>query len=374
MTTLHSIARTGNPDDMPTAPRPHPEYTIVTQVKAHRVVYFTDDADYQPPMDGDWYYVSSFQGPLPDGMTLRNCWRWRFNGTAFVDAGEAPGRSRIEKLLDYNRGALQKLLREKIDTIRQPLLPSCLGGEALRQAKLAQANAYLRSESGADLAQLRAVAVARNMDLAQAAALVIRRANETQQALLETERFREQLAQAIESADNEQQLAELRSWLLDHVYPELSSAFKWRTDDTRPANPAASLSDVQRVHEIARLKAQLREAINAMRESLHSAYVLNEEVRKQKVRLAQTLVASRGVKQAGVDYCLLEGYAEGRQIPLLEAAQLLLKATAQAASVLQATECQKDRLLFRIENVLTYRELQEVEQEMKNLKQPPSSI
>lgn len=356
------------------APRPHPAYTIVTQVKAHRVVYFTDDADYQPPMEGDWYYVSSFQGPLPDGMTLRNCWRWRFNGTEFVDAGEAPGRSRSEKLLDYNRGALQKLLREKIDTIRQPLLPSCLGGEALRRAKLDQAKAYLLNDSKEDLALLRAVAVARNMDLAQAASLIVARADETQRALLETERFREQLAQAIETAGTEQQLAELRSWLLDHVYPELSSAFKWRTDDTRPADSAAALGDVQRVHEIARLKAQLREAINASRASLHSDYVLNEEVRKQKVRLAQTLVAARGVKQVGVDYGLLEGYAEGRQVSLLEAAQLLLASTAQAASVLHATECQKDRLLFRIENVLTHRDLQDVEQEMKNLPQPMSSI
>ena len=63
--------------------------TIVTQVKSNRVVYFTDDADYLPPTDGDWYYVSSTLGDLPKGMSLRNCWRWRFNGGVFTDAGAA---------------------------------------------------------------------------------------------------------------------------------------------------------------------------------------------------------------------------------------------------------------------------------------------
>ncbi len=47
---------------------------IVSQVKSHRVVYFTDDPGYTPPTEGDWYYVSPYQGELPQAMSLRNCW------------------------------------------------------------------------------------------------------------------------------------------------------------------------------------------------------------------------------------------------------------------------------------------------------------
>jgi hypothetical protein len=35
-------------------------WIVVTQVKSDRVVYFTDDPGYQPPMEGDWYYCSPF--------------------------------------------------------------------------------------------------------------------------------------------------------------------------------------------------------------------------------------------------------------------------------------------------------------------------
>ena len=92
-----------------------PTTIIVSQVKSNRVVYFTDDLDYQPPMEGDWYYVSTYQGPLPKDMTLRNCWGWRFNGGVFKDAREAPRQSAAESLLENNRKALRRLLREKID-------------------------------------------------------------------------------------------------------------------------------------------------------------------------------------------------------------------------------------------------------------------
>src|SRR5437879_693223 len=75
-------------------------YTVVTQVKSNRVVYFTDDADYVTPMDGDWYYVSNYHGALPKGMTLRNCWRWRFNGGVFTDGGaHKPEKSAKQALI-----------------------------------------------------------------------------------------------------------------------------------------------------------------------------------------------------------------------------------------------------------------------------------
>lgn len=118
-------------------------WIVVTQVKSHRVVYFTDDQSYQPPMDGDWYYYSPYTGDLPVSMTLRNCWGWRFNGSSFVDAREVVKNTREETLIESNRQVLLKILNEKINVIRQPFMPSCRGGDVVRELKLLEAEDYL---------------------------------------------------------------------------------------------------------------------------------------------------------------------------------------------------------------------------------------
>ena len=61
-------------------------WIVISQTQSSRVVYVTDDVDYQPPSHGDWYCVNTYRGPLPESMTSHNCWRWRFDGGAFVDA------------------------------------------------------------------------------------------------------------------------------------------------------------------------------------------------------------------------------------------------------------------------------------------------
>src|SRR4051812_48038046 len=115
-------------------------HIIVTQVKSNRVVYFTDDPDYSPPMEGDWYYVSSYRGELPADMSLRNCWRWRFNGGVFKDTKpERPAKDARQRLVDHNRSALLGILSEKINAVRAPYAPSCSLGAAVREEKLREA-------------------------------------------------------------------------------------------------------------------------------------------------------------------------------------------------------------------------------------------
>lgn len=346
-------------------------WVIVSQVKSNRVVYFTNDPDYQPPMEGDWYYCSTYQGALPEGMTLRNCWGWRFNGGVFADVRETPKQSTRELLLDNNRKALLRILRDKINTVREPFLPTCAHGEAVRNAKLHAAQAYLENPDSLQptdrLSPLQAVAVARHISLLEAAELIVAKAGEVERVLLETERFREQLTQAIQSAQTEAQLLELREWLLDQVYPELTRQFKFRVENTEPPNLDALLQDTQRLHEIARLKVELREAINKKRAPIQSDYIQNDEIRKHKARLAQALLANNGIKQDGVDYRALEAYAEGRNLSLLDAAQLLVNSMAVAADLLVQTERVKDRMLSRIEAAKTLRDIQAIEKELEAL-------
>lgn len=338
-------------------------WTIVSQVKSHRIVYFTDDPDYQPPAQGDWYYCSPYEGSLPPGMTLRNCWGWRFNGSTFVDAREPKKADAKESLLESNRQALLKLLREKIDEVRKPWLATCRGGDVVRSQKLQAARDFLdgREASADAMAILEAVAVSRQITLTEAAQLVHDRKQQMDRVLLESERFREQLTQAIAAAKSQPQLLEIREWIQERVYPELSQRFVFPVDNTRPIDLDQPLGETQQVHERARLRARLRELINAKRQTLDSAYVRNEEVWRHKGRIAQAVLAHDGELPPGMDGSVLEAYATARGVSLAVCAETVVQALAQAAQVLTETEAMKDAYLARIDGARNLREIREIE-------------
>lgn len=336
-------------------------WLIVTQVKSNRVVYYTDDPAYQPPMEGDWYYCSVHDGPLPPGMALRNCWGWRFNGGVFSDARPAAAPSANEALLDSNRKALLTLLKERIDEIRLPFRPRCQDGDAVRQAKLAEARAFLHpaAQAGASHSYplLEAVAVARHISLEAAARLVLHKAEETWCVLHETERFREQLTVALLDARTQAQLHELRAWMLDRVYPELSRSLRFSVPNTEPPQPDAPLGDTRRVHEAARLKVQLRDLVNWQRASLHSDYIQNDAMRRHKARLAQKLLDHPCGQHDDEEMAPLAAYAAARQLDLPAAAHLLLQSVAQADALLLRTEAMRDRMLARIDAIACERDI-----------------
>ena len=353
-------------------------WIVISQCKSDRVVYFTDDPHYQPPMEGDWYYCSTYLGDLPHGMTLRNCWGWRFRGSQFHDAREPAKVTTAEKLIDNNRRALLRLLKDKIDEIRKPYAPSCLDGQALRVIKLQQARNWLEHmTSAADTidadrawAYLAQVAQARGCAMEQAAKLIVARAQTQEQMWLETERFREQLTQLIQESQSQTQLLEIREWLLDAVYPELSHQFKYTQSNTEPIDTSAGLSDITRLHEITRLKAQLRETINNQRKHLHTAYVLGEQVWQHKLKQAQQWLsrpASMPDDDASPGFELLDSYAQAKNWNKTEAAQALLDAASAASQTLLDTERSKDQLLSRIENVKTLADVQQLQQELNEL-------
>ncbi|SDG96138.1 hypothetical protein [Propionivibrio dicarboxylicus] len=369
MSDMNDMTFTEQP--IPAAAANVPRYTIVSQVKSNRVVYFTDDPDYRPPTDDDWYYVSGYAGALPEAMTLRNCWGWRFNGGVFIDAREAPRQSAAEALLEANRKALMRILHEKIGAVRKPFLSSCAYGDVVRQAKHREACEFLaqpeRPSIGASFKMLEAVAVARNCTMLEAARLVAAKAEETERVLLESERFREQMSQAIANARDEKTLLQLREWLLDKVYPELTKEFKYRIDNTEPIDLDAPVADTHRLHEIARLKVKLREAINRKREPLGSGYCGNEEIRRHKAMLAQSLLDNDGRPCDGVDYDALSIYAEARGLSLFDAARLLVGSVAEGRELLLQTEQIKDRILARIDAIKTLRDIQDLETRLEEL-------
>jgi len=337
-------------------------WLIVSQVKSNRVLYFTDDQDYRPSEEGDWCYVSSHLGELPAEMTLRNCWSWRYDGEKFLDAREAPARPKREALVENNRRALMTLLNDKIAAVRAPYEPSTAMGEAVRRAKLDEA-IHFQSLAVAPAAPppgrrseyplLEAAAVARNITMTAAAELIVTKAMECTTVLCESERFREQMARAIEVAETDTDLLALREWLLNDIYPALSERFKYPIDRTKPIDPDAPLDAVTLTHERARLKAQLREKINLKRASLHSDYVQNDAMLKHKAKLAQLVLANGGVAPEGVDCTLLQSYAEARGMELAEVARLVDQGLNSASQLLSHTEVSKDLIIYNIESTKT---------------------
>ena len=341
---------------------------IVSQVKSNRVVYFTDDADYEPPLKGDWYYISHYTGELPEGMSLRNCWRWRFNGGVFTDAKTTKQKTAVERLVDNNRRALLKILQEKMNALRRPLLPKGTFGTLIRVKKLAQANAYLAQDiECTEMFLLQGVASSRGISMMEAAQLVIEKSADANRILEETEIEWERIAALIRNAKTENELLDLRAYLLDEVHPELSSKLAYKIPHTKPIDLNAPLSRVHRTHEVARLKAQLREHINSLRSGLVSDYIGEDDISRSTLELAKMYLDN---EQQAVDceqFPLLQSRADLLGASLKEVAESVEEKERQAEELRFQTELKKNKLLRRIETIQSIHDVQETSLAIKQL-------
>lgn len=341
-------------------------WIVVTQVKSNRVVYFTDDADYQPAMDGDWYFVSQYLGELPAAMTLRNCWGWRFNGGVFKDVRDPEPKPQLEQLLESNRRALLALLRDKISQARNRYSPTCAMGADVRHLKRLEAQRYLAGTASADqhketdsYPMLSALATARGISLREAAVLVEGRQEDTLHMLALTEQVREHYVQAIHRTQSQDDMIRLRRELLDTVLPDLSSRFPFPASAFVPEDWDRPLSEIHKVHETARLRAQLREIVNAKRSAFHEGYLGNDHIARKRLVQARALLDGSTTESAQ-DLALLESYANRHQLVLQEAALQLVQAAENADEALVSTELMKDAMQARIDAVANLRDIRAI--------------
>ena len=352
--------------ELDTPRSPGASWIIVAQVKSNRVVYFTDDPDYQPAMEGDWYFVSQYLGELPAAMTLRNCWGWRFNGGVFKDVREPEPKPLLQRMLDSNRSALLALLRDKISQARNRFAATCALGNDVRHLKRVEAQRYL-SETGTSSSEgdaehfpmLSAVATARGIALQEAASLIERRHQNTRLMLEQTEHVREHYVQAIHRAQTQEDMFRLRRELLDTVLPDLSARFKFPASPFEPEDWSKPLSDVHKVHETARLRAQLREIINAKRAALHDGYLGGDLIARRRLEQAKALLQNDGSSPTQ-DYALVESQARQMGVSPVDAAKQLVQANHDAETTLISTELLKDTLLGRINSIANLRDIRDI--------------
>ena len=356
-----------NADSASTLTAAHPGWFIVSQVKTHRVIYFTDDQGYAPAMDGDWYFVSHYLGELPPEMTLKTCWSWRFEGDALRSAGDPPDAGSDANLLKSNRRALHAMLRGLVDDLRKPWAPTCALGESLRAAKLLEARACLDaapdSPAPTELPLLQGLAAARNITLAEAAALVVERHAATLAGLLASEALRERFSHAIDSALTQPDLAAVRKQMIAQAASQEPPALPRGPLPMSLRELDAPLDAPMRALEAARLRTQLRTAVNAQRRRVHDGFDQDDGLLKHKAKLAQSVLNNDGEPVAAAP-SLLSDYADSRGLSLQDAARLVIGTVTEADRILRSTERQKDRFLARIERARSLREFQQVGKEL----------
>lgn len=274
-------------------------------------------------------------------------------------------------MLESNRIALRRLLNEKIDAIRKPFRPECKMGETVRRQKLAEAlRIDLQTGEAAQPHEgtfpfLQGVAIARNISLRDAAALVRAKARETDEMLQETERFRLLLGAAIDDAQTQDQMLEIRRMLIDDIYPKLAEKFAYLIEEAAPEALDVPIPASLLEHERARLREQLRDAVNRRRQSTQSAYIRNGELRRHKLRLAKIVLTNvaagllplHSPSGVEIDFRLISNLAEARGVEVSQAAEILIRSALAEDDLLQATEQEKDTFLQRIGDVGTFAEL-----------------
>ena len=354
-----------NADSAPSPAATHPGWFIVSQVKTNRVIYFTDDQDYAPAMDGDWYFVSHYLGDIPPDMTLKNCWGWRFDGDTLRSAGDPAEAGSDASLMKSNRKALHTMLRDIVDALRQPWAPTCALGESLRAAKLLEARALLDATpdrpAPAELPLLQGLAAGRNITLAEAAALVTERHAATQAGLLASEALRERFAHAIDTALTQADLAALRKQMIAQAEDQQPAALPRGPLPMSPRELDAPLDARARALEAARLRAQLRTAVNGQRRRVHDGFDQDDGLLKHKAKLAQSVLNNDGKAARS---SLLADYADSRGLSLEDAARLVIGTVTEADRILRSTERQKDLFLARIERARSLRDFQQVGKEL----------
>jgi hypothetical protein len=340
-------------------------WIIVSQVKSHRVVYFTDDMSYRPPTQGDWYHVSQHRGSLPAGMTLRNCWGWRYRGLTFIDARDKSAANPTESLLKHNKKALRELLLEKIKSIRQSVSSPSLYGDEIRQMRLHEAKDLLAGQQLQAPSLLTNSAAIRGISLQEMARRTVAAFERQQHVFIQSEMLQDQLLASIDACIAQEQLMSIRAQIISDIAPEINAKYKIKPEHTTPQKIKQVLTPDEIAHERLRLTAELRLKINALRQPFFSEYLLDDVVMQHKMRMAQAVIAQQGKAPEGQDILLLVSHAAARQQTLLQAAHDVLSETNQSVKIIMESEQLKDAFLAKISSAQSHQDFEKLSQLMQ---------
>lgn len=107
---------------------------MVLDIATMRVIYFTTDiSEHLTQVDKTLIY--EYDLDIPEGMTLKNCWNYRLVGNRLVNTVTNSVAPKIS-LIESNRQEALKMLVQRINITRIPLLSTCTGGDTVRELKI----------------------------------------------------------------------------------------------------------------------------------------------------------------------------------------------------------------------------------------------
>lgn len=114
-------------------------YTLILSVACDRVIFYTDDSSYSPP-HSPYTWTAYLEGDLPSGISLKNCWSWRFRDGKLIFADDfIPIENRIpsqDRQTVRNRAAIINTLNRGLDEFVEQFIPSTKSSEFTRSFKL----------------------------------------------------------------------------------------------------------------------------------------------------------------------------------------------------------------------------------------------
>jgi hypothetical protein len=337
-------------------------WIIVSQVKSHRLVYFTDDLNYRPPTEGDWYHISQHRGQLPAEMTLKNCWGWRYRGMEFIDARDKNHLNDADSLMEHNKKALHELLQEKIKAIRRSFAPTSIFGDEIRQMRLNEARKILEGQDPIFPSLIRHSAQIRGISLQEMARRTVAAFERQKKALIQTEMLQDQLMATIDRSTEQAQLLSIREQIISDLAPEINENYKIKLEHTTPQKIKQTLTADEITQERIRLTVALRLKINEFRHPYISEYLLDDMVMQHKVIMAEAVIANRGQNPKNQDILLLISHAAARQQTLLEAAHEVLTEMNQTAQLVMESEQMKDAFLAKISMAQSAKDFEQLSQ------------
>lgn len=126
-------------------------YRLIVDLPTDRVLWFTEASDLRiAPDEGS--VIADYDGTLPEGMSTRNSWNYRFRDQQ-VTLADIPTEKAVKSVLQINQEEVEKFLRREIKSLTSELHATDFQAEIMRSLKREAATKLLVNgdESGVEL-------------------------------------------------------------------------------------------------------------------------------------------------------------------------------------------------------------------------------
>jgi hypothetical protein len=180
------------------------QHKFIADVHCDRLVYFTDNINEELATD-DNLYIAYTEKELPEGMTLKNCWNWKWNSIT-EELVYSVKKKDVEPLFEQNKSAVRTTLKNVIDTARNSLYSSYAFDDVVNNFIFREL--FLEKENQL---YLHAIAEVEQKDVEVVKAEFQAKRKKMEDVLFLTEITKRHFEKLIEDCDNQRDLYKIRN-------------------------------------------------------------------------------------------------------------------------------------------------------------------